>query len=810
MNTFWQDLRYGARMLFKQPGFSVVAVLTLALGIGATAAIFSVVNSVLLRPLPYAQPERLMTIWEDYSARDGAPLDYTSPTGFADWRDQTQAFEHVAAYQGWRPTLTGKTPAGVEEPEQLVGAAVSHDMFSLLGVPLAQGRSFLPEEDKAGAERVVVIGYGLWQRRFGADPAIVGKQVSLMGDSFTVIGVLPAGFQFPIVKGAEIFRTITPQLNPRCQRGCLTIRVLARLRAGASETQARTELVNLARRIEQQFPEANSKVGVALVPLHEYLTAQVKTPLQVLLGAVLLVLLIACVNVANLLLARAAAREKEMAIRAALGAGRFRMMRQMLTESLLLALVSGVLGLLLATWLVEVLVSFSPAGTPRLEEIAVNQQVLAFTAGMTLLTGLCFGLAPAWQMARTDLNQVLRDGSRGMSAALRGRRVLNTLVIAETALALVLLTGAGLLMRSFVQLQKVDPGFNPRQVLTLNLSLPRVGYPEPAQIAAFTPQLLERVKALPGIEAAGTTSSLPLGQFNTDTSFVIEGRPAPPEGQEPVAWYSSVSPDYFSAMGMTLRAGRGFTERDDARAPKVIIITEAMARRYFANENPLGKRIGNGRPDGWREIVGVLADVKHFGLSKDARSTFFMPEQQDPSRFMTLAVRTTTEPLAQVAAIRQIVTVLDQNLPVSNVETMEQLTVESIGPERFTLLLFGVFAGLALLLASAGIYGVMSYSVVQRTQEIGVRMALGAQTHTVLRLVIGQGMKLIGIGVALGLAGALLLSRLMKTLLFGVSATDPLTFAVIALLLASVAWMACYFPARRATKVDPLVALRYE
>jgi putative ABC transport system permease protein len=810
MNTFWQDLRYGARMLFKQPGFSLVAVLTLALGIGATAAIFSVVNSVLLRPLPYAQPERLMTIWEDYSARDGAPLDYTSPTGFADWRDQTQAFEHVAAYQGWRPTLTGPTAAGADEPEQLTGAAVSHDMFTLLGVPLAQGRGFRPEEDKTGAERVVVLSHSLWQRRFGADPAMVGKQVSLMGDSYTVIGVLPAGFKFPIIGSAEVFRTLTPLLNPGCQRGCLTIRVLARLRGGATETQARTELVSLAKRIEQQFPEANSKVGVALVPLHEFLTGEIKKPLQVLLGAVLLVLLIACVNVANLLLARASSREKEMAVRAALGAGRFRMVRQMLTESLLLALVGGALGLLLAAWLVEMLVAFSPDGTPRLEEIRLDRQVLAFTCGVTLLTGLFFGLAPAWQLARVELNQMLRDSSRGASLAQRGRRTLGALVVVETALALVLLTGAGLLMRSFVQLQRVDPGFNPRQVLTMNLSLPRAGYPERPQLMAFTQQMLERVKTLPGIEAAGVTSSLPLGLFNTDTSFVIEGRPAPPSDQQPVAWYSSVSPDYFRAMGMRLSAGRGFSERDDANAPRVVVITEAMARRYFPGESPLGKRLGNGRPDGWREIVGVLADVKHFGLSQDARPTFFMPEPQNPQRQLALVARSTTEPLNQAAAIRQVINSLDRTLAVSNVQTMERITAESIGEQRFTLLLFGLFASLALLLAAAGIYGVMSYAVVQRTPEIGVRMALGAQTHNVLRLVVGQGMKLIGIGVALGLAGALLLTRLLRTLLFGVSATDPLTFTVIALLLAGVALLACYLPARRATKVDPLVALRCE
>ncbi|MBL8203167.1 MAG: ABC transporter permease [Blastocatellia bacterium] len=805
MNDLFRDVLYGLRTLRKAPGFTLIAIFTLALGIGATTAIFSVVNAVLLRSLPLPKAERLMTIWEDYRAKDGPELEWTSPTGFSDWRDQAQSFDHVAAWQGWQPTLTGQA-----EPEQLIGATVSYNTLEMLGVLPNQGRTFRKEEDQRGAEKVVILSHGLWQRRFGGDPSLIGKPISLMGENWTVVGVMPAGFQFPVIPKADLYRTLMPSLGEGCQRGCLTLRVIARLKEGVTEMQARSELETLARNIAQQFPESNAGVGVTLKPLHDYLTRDVKTPMYALLGAVALLLLIACANVANLLLARSATREKEIAIRAALGAGRGRIVRQLLAESVLLALIGGGLGLLVSYWMVDLLVSFSPDGTPRLSEVVVDRRVLGFSLGLSVLTGLLFGLAPAWQISRTDVHQSLRDSGKGTPSAQRGRRALGAMVVAETALALMLLVGAGLLMKSFVQLQRVDPGFNPNGVLTAVINLPRANYPERPKVIAFYQQLLERVSALPGVQSAGAVSSLPMGGFNSDTGIVIEGRPAPPPNQQPGAWFSSVSLDYFRTMATPLRAGRWFTERDNAQSPKVIIVNETFVRRYYPNDNPIGKRIGDGRPDGWREIVGVVGDVKHFGLSEESRPSMFFPDQQAGSPRMVLVMRTSNDPLSLTAAVRGAVASLDNNLAVATIKTMEQVTAESIATPRFTLLIFGLFSTLALLLAAAGIYGVMSYSVTERTHEIGIRMALGASVRDVLQLIIGQGLKLTLLGTTIGLLAAWGLTRWMKSLLFDVSATDPITFVVVAILLGFVAFLACYLPARRATKVDPMIALRCE
>jgi putative ABC transport system permease protein len=798
-------MRYGFRMLINKPAFTLIAVITLSLGIGANTAIFSVVNSVLLRPLPYPNAERLMTIWEDHRGRNGPVNEWTSPPGFEDWRDQAKSFDHVVALQGWGPTLTGQG-----DPEQLVGAQVSHDTFTMLGVTPALGRLFRPEEDQRGVESVVIISHGLWRQRFGADSSLVGKRISLNGESREVIGVMPAGFKFPIIPGADIWRPIQPVLGPGCQRGCITIRVMARLKPGASEAQARAELNTIAARIEQQFPDTNSKVGITLVPLHEFLVGPVKTQMLALLVAVGFVLLIACANVANLLLARSATREKEIAIRASLGAGRWRIARQLLSESLLLAVIGGTVGLSLAYGLVALLVSFSPQGTPRLDEIGVDGRALGYATAITVLTGLLFGMAPVLQLFKADLNQSLRDGGKGLHVARSGRRALSALVVAETALALTLLVGAGLLIRSFIQLQRVDPGFNPRNVLTAVMTLPPAVYPDRNQIAPFYSQLLERIRALPGVQSAAAVSSLPLAGFDSDAGFVIEGRPAPQPDQRPVAWISSVSPDYFRTMGMRLIAGREFSERDNENSPRVVIISEATARRHFPNEDPVGKRIGNGRPDGWREIVGVTADVKHFGLNQDARVSMFFPHRQQPGRRMVIVARTTADPMSLSSALRGAVAAMDKNLAVSNISAMEEITGQSIGQERFTLLLLGLFSGLALLLAVAGIYGVMSYTVAQRTYEIGVRMTMGAQTRDVLRLVVTQGMTLVLAGAGIGLAAALALTRFIRGLLYGVSATDPITYAGVAALLALVALIACYVPARRASKVDPMIALRVE
>jgi putative ABC transport system permease protein len=807
MDTLVKDLRFALRTMRRSPGFTSVAIIALALGIGANSAIFSVVNSVLFRPLPYRNPDRLVMIWENHQQAGGPEREWASPADLKDWREQPQSFERVAGLLGWGPTLTGSG-----EPEDLQGAAISYDTFEMLGVAPAIGRTFTADEDGAGAERIVLLSHKLWQRRFGSDPGIVGKNVTLGGMSFTVVGVTPRGLSFPILNNSEIFTPIGPLLTTAlkgCNRGCVVLRVIAKLKEGVSLDAAQTEMSAFAAQIAEQYPGSSSGVGTLLVPLHEQLIGDVRLPMLILLGAVALVLLIACANVANLLLSRAAAREKEVAIRAALGASRGRLIRQHLTESLVLALIGGAVGLLVAFWMVDVLVSFAPAGTPRVEEITVDSGVLGFTLAVAVVTGLAFGLAPALLSSRTNFNCALKEGGRDLSASSRGNRVRSALVVAEVSLALMLLVGAGLLIKSFINLQRVDPGFNPKAALRVDIGLPRIRYAESPRVAAFFKQLVDRVSTLPGVDSVGAVSSLPLSGGGTDSNFRIEGRVQPEANRDPVSFYAKVTPDYFRAMGVRLQRGRLISEADNAEAPSVAVISEGLARRYFGGDDPIGKALLFGR-NNRREIVGIVSDVKAFGLNADARPMMYFSEAQYPERGMSLIVRTASEPMSLASAVRSDVQALDPDLAVSNVMPMEQLVSTSLAEPRFVLLLLGVFAGAALVLSVIGVYGVVSYSVTQRSHEIGVRMALGAQIGDVLKLVLSQGMALVGGGVAIGLAGAFALSRLMESLLFGVGARDLVTFGATALLLAGVALGACFVPARRAAKVDPMVALRYE
>ena len=806
MQNLLQDLRYGARLLIKQPGFTLIAVLMLALGIGANTAIFSLVNNVLLRPLNYPDSERIVTIWEDHTRREGPAREWTSPPGYQDWREQSTVFSHTAALTGWAPTLT---EAG--EPERLAGASVSSEAFAVLGVKPMLGREFTAAEDARGAARVAIISHNVWQRHFNNDPAIVGKAIRLSGESYTVVGVMPAGFRFPIINQAEIWSPWQPALNPGCQRGCYTQRVIARLKPGVTLAQARTELSAIGQRIEQQFPEDNKNVGVTVTALQEILVGNMRDGMLALLLAVGLVLLIACANVAGLLLVKAAARSREIAVRAALGAGRWQIIRQLLTESLLLACGGGVAGVLLGYWLVDLLKRLAPAGTPRLEEVSINSGVMLFSVGVSVLTGLLCGLVPAWQGSKADLNQMLRDAGAGNKGTAGSGRLRSGLVVAEIALALLLLIGAGLLLRSFVRLQNVDPGFQAANVLTARLSLPPNAYPNRPQVTAFHQQLQERLRALPGVQSVAYSTSVPMTGVDTDTGFVIEGRPAPPPDKQPSAWFSVVSPDYFSTLNIVLKQGRVFAATDHETAPGVVVIGETMARRYWPNENPVGKRLNfGGNTPNWREIIGVVADVRHFGLSTDARPTLYFSAQQLSRSTTNIVLRAQGDPLSYGAALRREVQALDKNLALSGIQPLAELVADTIATPRLLMLLFSGFAVVALVLAALGIYGVMAYLVLQRTPEIGLRMALGAQGRDVLQLIIGQGMKLALVGLALGLVASMALTRLMKSLLFGVSATDPLTFGLVTILLLTMTLLACWIPARRATQLDPLNALRYE
>ncbi len=806
MRTLWQDLRYGARALLKKPGFALMAVITLALGIGANTAIFTVVNAALLRGLPYREPDRLVHLWE-LTPQKEFPRREASYPDFLDWR-QSQSFEAMAAYTGGGFTMTGRGA-----PERIQGARGSADFFKALGVEPIIGRAFQPGEDTPGAANVVLLSYGLWQRRFGGDSAIVGQSLTLNDTPYTVIGVLPPNFQFAPRGGAEMWAPYTPSETQLSRRYMHGTNVIGRLKPGVSIEQGTAEMRVIGERIVAQHAESHTGTGIQLVPLHEEIVGGVRPILLALLCAVGFVMLIVCANVASLTLVRAAGRAPEIAIRMALGASRGRVARQLLTESILLAVIGGLAGFLLARWGIDALISAIPetrlSAMPYLRGLSLDGSILAFTAGLSLFTGIVFGLAPAFQASRSELSESLKTG--GKSPGIARQRLRNGLVVTEIALALVLLVGAGLMTKSLLRLMAVDPGFRTENLFMITVALPSAKYAEDSKVTAFHQQLLARLEALPGAQGAATVGVLPLVGGNT-TRFIVEGEPIPPPGQQTEANLRDVSSSYFRTMGIPLINGRHFSERDNAAAPGVLIVNQTLARRVFPNGPAVGRRMiftaDNRTPF---EIVGVVGDEKVNGL--DARTTpvVYYPFLQSPSRFTNLVIRA-PEAAGLAAAIRKEGLALEPELTFFGGLTMERLmeNLPATFARRYPAFLIGIFAVIALTLAAVGIYGVISYSVGQRTREIGVRMALGAHRRDVLKLVLKQGMTLAATGVAIGLVAAFGLTRLMTGLLFGVDPTDPGTFAGIVALLLLVALLSCYIPARRATKIDPMVALRCE
>lgn len=805
MSSLWFDLRYALRLLLKNPGFTLVAVVVLALGIGANSAIFSVVDAVLLRPLPFKDADRLVMLWGTEPQLKKAPILIRE---FLDWKEQSRDFEHIAAY-----TEDNFTLITTESPERIKGVRVSSNFFDLLNVAPASGRTFLPGEDAPGGNHVVVISHDLWQNRLGADPAIVGRQIRLNGESFTVVGVLPADFRF--IESGDLWLPLALSRDSGSQK-LRYLKVVARLKPGVTLALAQADMDALARNLRERYPDTGQQTGVKVVALQDEVVGDVRQSLLVLFGAVGFVLLIACANVANLLLARATGRRKEIAVRLALGATRSRVVRQLLTESVLLALVGGTIGLLVAFWgknLLRLGLSGAPFSSSYIDKIGLDWRVLCFMLATSVLTGVVFGLTPALHATRQDLNESLKREGRGTVLGSRRNPWPMLLMLLEVSVALALLIGAGLMIRSFLHLQSVEPGFNPHNVLTMRINLPTSKYKSGAEQAAFFRDVTERVKSLPGVRYAGAINNLPLSNTNINGVFMIEGHEPWPPGGEPLAEFRLITPEYLSAMEIPLLKGRPFNDADNDKAPGIALINETMARRFWGGEDPLGKRLRLGRNEDnlpYLTIVGIVGDVKHFGLDRQPRPEVYIPHPQYPVPAMTLVVRTVNEPANLAPSVRAQVNALDPDQPVYNVMTLESLLDESVAQPRIYTKLLGAAAVIAVLLAALGIYSVIAYSVNQRRHEIAVRMALGAQPRHLLRMVVLQGMIPALGGVLVGLGLAFTLTRLISTMLFGVSSTDPWTFASISLLLTVVALLASYIPARKVTQIDPVKILRNE
>jgi len=801
-----QDIRYGLRMFAKNPTFTVVAVLAIALGIGANSAIFSVVNALLLRPLPYKNPDQLVAVWEN-AAHLGFPKNTPSPANFLDWRQQSTVFEGMAAFTERRFNLSGQG-----EPERLDGRRVSANIFDLLGVKPIIGRTFVSEEDKPGT-KVVLLSESLWKRRFGGDPSVIGRTVILNNERYIVIGVLPHTVQLPISEAwhDQVWVPLALSAEEAAERGNHFLQVLARMRAGVNLQQAQAEMETIAARLAQQYPQYNTRIGAVVLPLHEEIVGNMKPALLILLGAVAFVLLIACANVANLLLVRAAARQKEIALRLALGADRARLTKQLLVESVILSLLGGVVGLAFAYAGLHVLKQFIPPDIVHAERITIDGKVLIFTFLVAIVTGLLFGLAPASQASHFDLNETLKEGGRDSGVGVSGKRLRSSLVVAEVAVSFILLIGAGLLINSFMHLRNLDPGFRADHVLALNVELSETKYPDTLHRSAFFEEMVRRVGTLPGVQSVAVAGNLPFTYNGDSMNIAVEGIPDPPPDQWPDVIYRAIGPNYFGTMGIPLVRGRDFNERDTLDSNLAVVVSEKTAKHYWPNEDPIGKRLKPGTTSSqipWRTVIGVVKDVRQNDFIAEPKMQMYFSYRQMKNLVPNaLVVRTVGEPLSLATSVRNAIWAVDKDQPVSNINSMEHIVAGAVARQRFSMLLLAIFAGLALVLAAVGIYGVMSYSVTQQTHDIGIRIALGAQRGDVLKLTLTEGMKLVGLGLVCGLVIAFLLTRIMASMLFGISATDPITFLSISFVLLAVALLASYIPALRATHVDPMIAL---